>query len=99
MSDNTTVYSRISGLEVHETDDGLIVFNPATDKVHHLNPTAGVLWELCSDSKTAIQLTQGMAELFSLDVLPSEAVETGLKQLVSEGVLVATEGDAAQIDG
>ena len=93
MSDDSTVYSRASSAEVHETDDGLIVFNPATDKVHHLNPTAGVLWELCNGSKSAAQLTQEMAELFTLDALPTEAVEAGLKQLVSEEVLIASPID------
>jgi hypothetical protein len=93
MNEESTMYTRASDLDVHETDDGLIVFNPATDKVHHLNPTAGVLWELCTGSKTAAQLITEMAELFSLDELPTEAVEEGLKQLVSENVLIASERD------
>ncbi len=87
------MYTRATGVEVHETDDGLIVFNPATDRVHHLNPTAGVLWELCTGSKTSAQLIKEMAELFSLDELPTDAVEAGLKQLVSENVLIASERD------
>ena len=49
MSADTRQYSRAADLEVHETEDGLIVFNPATDRVHHLNHSAGALFELDSD--------------------------------------------------
>jgi Coenzyme PQQ synthesis protein D (PqqD) len=81
-------YARAAGLEVHETDDGLIVFNPATDRVHHLNYTAGVLFELCHDARDAAELAGMMAELYALEEAPGEMVETGLRQLVAEGLLV-----------
>ena len=93
MNDTTITYNRASGLEVHETDDGLIIFNPTTDKVHHLNPTAGVLWELCTGPKTAAQLTIDIAALFSLDEPPTDAVDAALEQLVSEKVLSASPAD------
>ena len=41
MSATGPRYTHAAALEVHETDDGLVVFNPATDRVHHLNYTAG----------------------------------------------------------
>lgn len=81
-------YARAAGLEVHETDDGLIVFNPATDRVHHLNYTAGVLFELCQDARDAAELAGMMVELYALEEAPGETVETGLRQLVAEGLLV-----------
>ena len=93
MSNDSTLYTRASGIEVHETDDGLIVFNAATDKVHHLNPTAGVLFELCIGSKTSAQLAQEMVDLFSLDEVPTEAIQAGLDQLVSEDVLIESQAD------
>ena len=93
MSNDSTLYTRASGIEVHETDDGLIVFNATTDKVHHLNPTAGVLFELCTEPKTSAQLAQEMVDLFSLDEEPAEAIQAGLDQLVSEDVLIISQAD------
>jgi hypothetical protein len=53
MSSPGPRYTHAAALEVHETDDGLVVFNPATDRVHHLNYTAGVLFEFCRDPRDA----------------------------------------------
>lgn len=92
MSDDTPYYTRAADLEVHETEDGLIVFNPATDRVHHLNYTAGVLFELCQGCHDGAELAGMMAELYALEEAPIEATQTGLKQLVEEGVLVETGG-------
>jgi hypothetical protein len=93
MSSDVSRYARGADLEVHETDDGLIVFNPATDCVHHLNYTAGVLFELCQGTHDAAELASMMAELYALEETPSEAVETGLQKLVAEGLLVETRDE------
>lgn len=85
--------SQKSGLEVHEADDGLIVFNPATDKVHHLNPTAGVLFELCAEPNTVSSLGELLRQLYELDTVPFEDVKTGIKQLLGEGVLTTANGE------
>ena len=34
--------ARVPKLEVHEARDGLVAFDPATDRVHHLNATSSV---------------------------------------------------------
>lgn len=81
-------YSRPENLDVHETDDGLIVFDPATDRVHHLNHSAGILFELCTAPHDAVELAQMAAALYEVDELPIEEVQAGLRQLVDEGVLI-----------
>jgi hypothetical protein len=88
MSTTGPRYAHAAALEVHQTDDGLVVFNPATDRVHHLNYTAGVLFELCHKPRDAAELAGMMAELYVLEEPPAEVVETGLQQLVAEGLLV-----------
>ena len=82
-------FAPAEGLDVHETEDGLIVFNPATDRVHHLNHTAGAVFVLCDGAKDVAQITQAVAELFALPAPPTEEVKTALDELVTEGVLVA----------
>ena len=80
-----------TGLEVHEAQDGLVVFNPETDRVHHLNGTAAVLFELCDGSRDTVDLPAFVAELFSLDDSPSEAVDEGLNQLMEQGIVVQAQ--------
>lgn len=83
-------YVRAENLDVHETEDGLIVFDPSTDQVHHLNYSAGVLFELCAEAREAGELAQMAAAVYELDAPPSEEIEAGLRQLVAEGVLIET---------
>jgi hypothetical protein len=88
MSDLPDRLTQAEGLEVHEAQDGLVVFNPETDRVHHLNGTAAVLFELCDGSRDTVDLPAFVAELFSLQEPPGDAVTEGLSQLMEQGVLV-----------
>ena len=36
------------GLDITEVDDGLVVFEPTNRRVHHLNVTATLVFELCT---------------------------------------------------
>ena len=91
--DKRTEYKRVAGLEVHESDDGLIVFNPSTDKVHHLNYTSGVLFELCHDSHTLEDLTERMNTFYDPESVSEDIVKDGVAQLLKEGVFVTSEND------
>ena len=68
-----------------------MVFNPETDRVHHLNGTAVVLFELCDGSRDTADLSALVAELFSLDEPPSEVVDKGLHELMEQGVVVQAQ--------
>ena len=93
-SDSTTLV-RAAGLEVYEAADGLVVFNPASDRVHHLNPTAAVVFELCNGSTTTSEIPTLVARLFALEAGPDAAVESVLRELVHEGVLVEANREAS----
>ncbi len=90
MNSGIPGFTRTAELATHETEDGLIVFNSDTDRVHHLNFTASVLFELCQDTHSAAELTRMMAELYAPEETPIEVVETSLQELVAEGLLVET---------
>jgi hypothetical protein len=85
---HTMHYLQADGLDAHEADDGLVVFNAATDSVHHLNHTAGVIFELCGNPLSLEQLTDLVGKLYGLEDSPAEDVEAGLRQLIEEGVVV-----------
>jgi len=84
-------FRRAPGLEVHEAQDGLVVFDPATDRVHHLNASAAVLFELCDAARSPSELASRVGDLYGLDDPPVAEVETGLRRLLAEGVLVADD--------
>jgi PqqD family protein of HPr-rel-A system len=47
--------------------DGLILYNHDSSLVHHLNPSAGILWHLCDGDATVEQLGSEVAEEYGLD--------------------------------
>jgi Coenzyme PQQ synthesis protein D (PqqD) len=55
--------------EVLELDmgDGLILYNHDGDLVHHLNPSAGIIWQLCDGEVTVEELGREIAEEYGLD--------------------------------
>jgi Coenzyme PQQ synthesis protein D (PqqD) len=79
---------RAAGLEVHEAQDGLVVFDPTSDRVHHLNATAAVLFELCAAERSRSELATLIVDLYGLDEPPAAGIEAGLRQLLAEGILV-----------
>lgn len=94
MQSESTTLVRAAGLEVYEAEDGLVVFNPASDRVHHLNPTAAVVFELCNGSTATSEIPALVAHLFALEAGPDAAVESVLRELMHEGVLVEASGKA-----
>jgi hypothetical protein len=47
--------------------DGLILYNHDGDLVHHLNPSAGIVWALCDGSASVSEIGADIAETYSLD--------------------------------
>jgi hypothetical protein len=78
---------RVAGLEAHEVDDGLVVYQPATDRVHYLNPTAAVVFELCTGEHTDADIEGLVGEAWGLPDPPRDEVRRCLAQLRVEGVI------------
>ena len=76
-----------TGLDVHEVEDGLVVFDAATDRVHYLNPTASVVFSLCDGTRTTDEIAELLRSAWDLDATPNDDVATCLVQLRGEGVL------------
>lgn len=81
------------GLQVHEADDGLIVFDPANDRVHHLNSSAGVLFSLCDPPRSRAELTALFKHAYGLDSAADASLAGALDKLLQQGVLVAADAD------
>ena len=90
-SSDDTRYRQVEGLDVHEAEDGLIAFNPENDRVHHLNPAAGVAFELCAQTQSRRELIESFNTLFDLDDESGTSALDALNRLLSEGVLVEVD--------
>ena len=76
-------------LRVHPVADGYVVRLPSTGAVHHLNPTAALILELCgADRMSADDLVGVMKRMFKLSPAECRSVRTALDQLVRDGLVV-----------
>jgi FkbM family methyltransferase len=75
------------GLEVNEVPDGLIVFQPSRNRVHQLNHTAAVVFDLCTGELTIAGIAALTQEVFELTATPTAEVQAGLEQLGGEGLV------------
>jgi Coenzyme PQQ synthesis protein D (PqqD) len=75
------------GLEIHEIDEGLIVYQDSTDRVHHLNHTAAVILELCDGTRSIVEIAQSVGKVFALVESPETETEACIDGLVREGLV------------
>ncbi len=76
------------GLELSEVKDGFIVYDPENERVHYLNATASVIFELCDGKHGEKEIAAFVATTFGLSEPPLADVRQTLEQLTSEGVLL-----------
>ncbi|MEQ1700081.1 MAG: PqqD family protein [Ilumatobacteraceae bacterium] len=84
MATNPT---QLTGLDITETDDGLVVFQPTTRRVHHLNVTAALVFELCTGGNTEEQIVSLLQQAFALDTAPTAEVASVIASLRSEQLI------------
>ena len=77
----------VDGLDIHEVEDGLVVYHADTDRVHYLNPTAAVVLTLTDGQRTVDDLAELVRAAWELDAAPLDDVRACVAQLRDEGVL------------
>jgi coenzyme PQQ synthesis protein D (PqqD) len=78
---------RLESLEVNEADDGLVVYDPARDQVHHLNPSAAVIFDLCDGSRSVEDIAAVLADVYALPGPPVAEARAGLEELIERGLV------------
>jgi hypothetical protein len=79
--------AKLDGLALHEAEGGVIIFNAAADRVHHLNNTAAIVLELCDGIRGSEEIASMVAAAFGLDEPPLAATERCMESLRSEGLV------------
>jgi PqqD family protein of HPr-rel-A system len=75
-----------------DMDDGLVLFNRGSSVVHHLNPSAALVWQLCDGHGSVAQLSEDIAAEYTLDPL---AVQGQVGQLIGEFEALGLVEDAS----
>ena len=78
---------KCEGLDLHEVRDGLIIYATASDRVHHLNPTAALIFELADGTRDVAAIAELVQRAFGLAEPPIEEVRRSVDAFVAERVL------------
>jgi hypothetical protein len=89
LSDQDVVL-RCEGLEQNEVPDGYVLYDAANDRVHYLNPTAAVIYELCDGNRDLAAITAFVQEAYGLAEPPRQEVVECVSNLIAEKVLTAS---------
>ncbi|MEO1369127.1 MAG: PqqD family protein [Acidobacteriota bacterium] len=79
--------TREPGLEIEPAGDGFIVYDEGRQRVHYLNHTAALVFELATGELDLRGISQWIAQAYGLDEPPTEDVESALRELVAEGLI------------
>jgi Coenzyme PQQ synthesis protein D (PqqD) len=78
------IYERTDANKSSKVADGYVIYDTETDRVHFLNITAAVIYELCDGVRTVLGIARAIDEGYHLGSLPLEEVEICLDKLRSE---------------
>ena len=76
--------------------DGLVLFNRGSSVVHHLNPSAALVWHLCNGTGTVVELSADIAAEYGRE---PAGVESEVKHLVAEFEALGLVEDATERAG
>lgn len=82
-------YAPAEGLELTTVPDGTMIYQASRERVHYLNPTATIVFQLCEEGKTVAEIEQFIADSFDLAEAPTESVQTCVKSLIDEGLVTS----------
>ena len=74
-------------LEINEVADGYIIYQPDRDRIHYLNQTAALVFELCNGRNAEADLPELLRLAWDLSTSPVEEVAECLEALRKEGLI------------
>lgn len=85
MSDSAA--EQTANLDVHEVDDGLVIYDLSADRVHYLNETASLVFALCTGEHSDRRIAELVGQAWQLPHAPEDEVLACLAQLRGEGLI------------
>ena len=75
-------------------EEGYVAYDPALDQLHHLNPAAALLVELCDGSRSVDDIRAMVGSLMPAGKVAE--IDRWIDEATKAGLLLAEGGDAAQ---
>ncbi|MBF8251396.1 MAG: Elp3 protein [Deltaproteobacteria bacterium] len=75
-------------LLIEEIEDEVVIYDPRTHRVHHLNPMASIIWELFEVCSSPKEIAKEIVDVLKTDSSAVEKdVQETLKQLQKKRLL------------
>jgi hypothetical protein len=84
MAEESDIFIRTEGHEVKEVPDGYVVYQTERERVHFLNPTAVIVYELCDGAHNVERISSFIAGAYELAAPPVEEVSACIASLLQE---------------
>ena len=68
-------------------DGAIVAYLPDTDRVHYLNHTGAMIFELCNGRHTVEEIVRIIQVAFDLAAPPAPEVQALLEQAMAEGLV------------
>jgi hypothetical protein len=81
--------TRAEGLDVNEVPDGYIIYQTAADRVHYLNRTAAIVFELCDGERDRDDIVARVSQMFELKGTASSEIDACVQSLLKEGLVLS----------
>jgi hypothetical protein len=85
----TEVLVRAEGLDVNEVTDGYVIYQIEADRVHYLNKTAAIVFELCDGARGADEIVARVGKMFEVEGTADGEIEACLQSLIKEGLVLS----------
>lgn len=83
----TATFRQSSGCEVSQMSDGVVVYQGERERVHYLNPSASLIFDLCGEAQSVEAIAEYLKDAFSLPEPPRGEVTQCIGQLLTEGLI------------
>lgn len=90
MSDDITGsdhFVQVGDLEITPVPDGAMIYQKDRERVHYLNPTALIVFELCGMGKTVDEIIEFVGNSFGLPTQPVVEITSCVASLHAEGLV------------
>ena len=84
----TEVLVRAEGLDVNEVPDGYVIYQTAADRVHYLNKTAAIVFELC-DGRGPDDIIARVGQMFEVEGTSDGEIAACIQSLLKEGLVLS----------
>ena len=81
------IYVKSENHEFNHVPDGYVIYQTARDRVHFLNPTAVIVYELCDGKHNVEQIGHFLEQSYALSAPPLAEVEACVADLVKEEIV------------